>query len=831
MVIVSSYDYPNENEELYKEYFEKFKYSLHNFQKWSLQGIIEGNHVLVTAPTGSGKSLPAEFAVDYFHSKGKKTIYCSPIKALSNQKFYDFSKKYPHISIGLITGDIKTNPNADCLIMTTEILLNKLYQIKSLGSVSCGSSISFDMDIENELGCVIFDEIHMINDEHRGHVWEQSILMLPESVQMLGLSATLDNPERFAHWMETRGKNSVSSSKIVLLTSKKKRAVPLTHYSFITANQGIFKIIKDKEIQKEITNTINKPFVIQSSDGEFNQVNYSKITKTLKLLDKNDIRVTRAHVLNQVSKYLTENDMTPAICYVFSRKQLEISAKEITTSLFELDSKVPFTVRDECEKIIRKLPNYEEYLYLPEYLKMVSLLEKGIAMHHAGLLPVIREIVEILFDKGYIKLLFATETVSIGLNLPVKTTIFTDIKKFDGLNNRLLLGHEYTQAAGRAGRLGIDKAGHVIHLNNLFRDVDSIGYKNMLQGKAQRLISKFKFSFNLLLSLIEIGNNPRKVIEFAGFSMVKEEIDEQLSVLKRKIDICNDDINTCNIKTKTPEEKVNEYLDLCLRKLSTVNKKRKDIDKQIRQIEDEYKSINSDKLIVKKYKDKLEELVFLLSDYENVSHYIDNNVLNILNVLETDGFITKENELNNYTLTLKGAIANNLRETHCLVFSKLIENNKFDCLNVKQLIAVFSCFTNINVNENLKESFPSSDDKNVENMIISINNMYEDYGKIELKNYLNTGTDYNIHYDIMNYVMKWCDCKTGEDCKLFLQVLEKEKGIFLGEFSKALLKINNISCELEKVAELTGNIDLLSKLIEIPNMTLKYVVTNQSLYV
>ena len=166
--------------------------------------MVDGNHVLVCCPTGSGKTLPGEFALNYFHSKGKKTIYTSPIKALSNEKFYNFTKKYPHISIGLITGDIKTNPDADVLIMTTEILLNKLYQVKSSSSVS-SSSISFEMDIENELGCVVFDEIHFINDESRGHVWEQSIMMLPPQVQMIGLSATLDDPEKFAYWLETRG--------------------------------------------------------------------------------------------------------------------------------------------------------------------------------------------------------------------------------------------------------------------------------------------------------------------------------------------------------------------------------------------------------------------------------------------------------------------------------------------------------------------------------------------------------------------------------------------------------------------------------------------------
>ena len=249
--VCSITSYPKENENTYKSYFEKYEYPLHIFQKYAIEAIVEGNHVLVTAPTGSGKTLPGDFSIDFFHSKGKKVIYTTPIKALSNQKFYDFTNKYKNISIGLITGDIKTNPDADVLIMTTEILLNKLFQIKS-NTPEPQSSISFEMDIENELGCVVYDEIHMINDAARGHVWEQSIMMLPKQVQMIGLSATLDNPEKFALWLENKGDFNPNPEKIVYLASKLDRAVPLTHYGFITTTSGIFKAVKDKSIQEEI---------------------------------------------------------------------------------------------------------------------------------------------------------------------------------------------------------------------------------------------------------------------------------------------------------------------------------------------------------------------------------------------------------------------------------------------------------------------------------------------------------------------------------------------------------------------------------------------------
>ena len=831
--------YPKENETKNTDFFNKFSYPLHMFQKWAIEAIVTGNHALVCAPTGSGKSLPAEFALDYMHSIGKRTIYCSPIKSLSNQKFYDFQQKYPHITIGLITGDIKTNPDADVLIMTTEILLNKLYQIKSK-SPAPASTISFDMNLETELGCVIFDEIHMINDTSRGHVWEQSIMMLPKHVQIVGLSATLHEPESFALWLEMRGEQSNTSGKIVYLTSKKDRIVPLTHYTFITTTQGIFKSIKDKAVHEEIKSMINKPFVIQDAKGKFFEEDYFKMAKMLKLFESKDIRVKRQHALNQVSKYLTENEMTPAICYVFSRKQLELCAKEITTNLLEFDSKVPYTIDRECEQIIRKLPNYQEYLQLPEYINMVGLLRKGVAMHHAGLLPVLREIVEILFAKGYIKMLFATETVSIGLNLPVKTTIFTDVNKFDGTASRILYGHEYTQAAGRAGRLGLDPVGHVIHLNNLFRNVDSTNYRTMLAGKPQVLSSKFKISFNLLLNLIDIGDN--NFLEFARRSMIQEDIDGQLKTIYYRISELQkemDNLQNSMSRLRTPMNVMKEYFDLQNNIQMMSNKKRKEAEREIKNIQDNYKNIDSDKMQAKKYNDKQSEVKKLEQEYAYIEKHIDNNVFIIIDMLEKDGFIMRnqekkeeeEQEVPSIQLTLKGSIATHLREVHCLVFANLLETNMLDSLSSKQLVAIFSCFTNINVNDDFKDFAPHSIDSNVQNMILRIAEMYNTYLDKETEYQVNTGTEYNFHYDLLNYSVKWCDCESVDECKYFLHEMEKEKEIFLGEFVKALLKINNIASEMEKIAEMIGNIQFLSKLREIPTMTLKYVVTTQSLYV
>jgi superfamily II RNA helicase len=833
MVKICSYNYPKSHEESYQKYYDEYSYPLHDFQKWAIEGIVEGNHILVTAPTGSGKTLPGEFALNYFHSNGKKTIYTSPIKALSNEKFYNFTKKYPHISVGLITGDIKTNPDADVLIMTTEILLNKLYQIKSSSPIP-SSSISFEMDIEQELGCVVFDEIHMINDESRGHVWEQCIMMLPPQIQMIGLSATLDNPEKFSYWLENRGTGNKIGDKEVFLTKKLVRAVPLIHYSFITATNGVNKHIKDKALQEEIKKAINKPFIIQDDKGVFNDVQYQSTAKMLQLFEKHDIRVKRQHVLNKVTEYLVEKEMLPALCYVFSRKQLEKCAEELTTNLQEFDTKVPYTIDRECEQILRsKLPNYEEYLHLPEYVNMVKLLRKGVGIHHAGLMPILREMTELLFARGVIKILFCTETMSVGINLPVKTTIFTDVNKFNGETIRMLYSHEYTQAAGRAGRLGLDTVGHVIHLNNLFRNVESVNYKQMMKGTPQTLISKFKISYNMLLNLLDIGDN--NLVNFASRSMVTGDLDSQMKQIYYKIATLNgelDNIKSYSNNLRTPLEVLQQFIELQKNRVNSVNKKRKEIERQLQQIHDNYKHIEQDKISYEKISVKQNEINQLQNQLDITNSYVKSGVGNVLSLLNQDKCIEGDfNDEASLKLTLKGKIASQLREVHCLAFAKIIEDKTIDNLSSKQLVALFSIFTNINVQDALKDICPKSDDETVQKIVVHLTEMYSEYKTREIKNNINTGFDYNIHYDLLNYVEEWCQCENIEDCKFLLQKIGTEKEIFLGEFVKALLKINNISSEMEKIAELTGNIAFLSKLKEIPNMTLKYVVTNQSLYV
>jgi len=831
MVILCNGDYSLDSESKYCKYFEKYSFPLSSFQKYAIEAIVEGHHVLSCVPTGSGKTLGAEFAIEYFALNKKRTIYTSPIKALSNQKYHEFTNKFPHISFGIITGDIKTNPEADVLIMTTEILMNSLYAHRSCTKQSGLSS--FEMDFNSELECVIFDEVHMIGDENRGHVWEETILMMPSQVQMVMLSATLDSPEKFASWCETKGDSVTAIEKQVYLSSSHNRIVPLTHYSFITCTQGIFKKIKDKEIESEINNTINKPLVIQDSEGIFNIANYQKINRTLERFSSKQHYVKRQHALNTVAKYMVENAMLPAICFVLSRKALEQCANEMTTVLLEDDSKTPYTVKSECEHFIRKLPNYSEYLNLPEFHHIVALLEKGVAIHHAGMMPVLRELVELLFAKGHIKLLFATETFSIGINMPAKTTLFVDMNKFDGNRIRPLYPHEYTQMAGRAGRRGIDSVGHVIHLTNLFKEHSSVSLKYMMKGKPQALCSQFKIGYNLMLNLINMED--ANYTEYSNASMFQKELDNKSAAFRNaniEIGVEISKMEDMLVNSRVNIEIVEEYIMLKIQRQNVVNKKRKDIDKKINTIMNDYKNIENDVARVTSLMEKRKLYAANENDVIDIQNHIQNQISTVIKFMEEREFVRK-NEQNKTTieLTSKGNVGANIRELHCLVFANIIELNMLDNLSTTELVGLFSCFTNVSIPKEESLQKPSSNNIKLNKCIEYISDMYNNYKDLEVQNNIRTGIDYNMHYDLIRETMQWCECSTDVDCKTIIQNLQQEKSVFLGEFIKALLKINNISAEMEKVAELVGSVSLLHKLKSIPEQTLKYVATNQSLYV
>jgi superfamily II RNA helicase len=851
MVKICSTDYPVENEATYKEHFDVFPYELSPFQKHAIEAIVEGNNALITAHTGSGKTLPAEFAIQYFVNKGKKLFYCSPIKALSNQKYYEFTNKYPHIKFGLRTGDIACNSDADVVICTTEILMNFLFSYDKNDSLKNQANLDFNINIDNELACVIIDEIHYINDLERGKNYEKTLMMLPPNIQLVMLSATIDNPEGFAKWIESGrfGKETSvsdcketseckdsSENKIVYLASSTHRVVPLTHYAYLTTTEASFKGLKDKELEKFIRDNTNTFIEVNSANNKFNENNVQTVSKVNKFFEMKQSFMKRSHVLNNCLLHLRDKDMLPAIAFVFSRKNVELYAKEITTNLLEFDSKVPYTIRRECEQIIRKLPNYQEYLELPEYNSLVSLLEKGIGIHHSGMQSILREIVELMISKKYIKLLFATESFSIGLDCPIRTAIFTSLTKFDGNHSRYLYAHEYTQMAGRAGRRSIDTIGNVIHLNNLFQLPTMSEYKQILSGKPQQLVSKFHISYPVILNLIKNGQTT-DFHHFSEKSMVQDELIKSLNQKRIDIDTISEKLHhkRTSIQTiKTPYDTCIQYKNLEDSIKMLQNKKRKEAEREMKSIQDQYRSINDDMK-------KVRELLALEDDYlkqcDNLKYlesYIETKTRYITDILVDEGFISRIDDTRHYSFTDLGTIASGIAEVHPLIISKLmVQNNYFIDFSIKQLVGLFSCYTDIKIPDDEKFTVPHSEDAFLQNKVKELQHMYLYYQNKEYEVGINTGIRYedSLIFDMIDFAMKWCDCSNEYECKYFIQNDIAEKSISVGDFNKGMLKIVTISRELANVCEQIGQIELLHKLSQIEGLVLKYITTSQSLYV
>jgi len=868
MVKICPQEYPEESP--YNERFAEYPYPLSAFQKWAIESIIEGNHVLVTAHTGSGKTLPAEFAIRHFTNQKKKVIYTSPIKALSNQKFYEFTHKYPEISFGLFTGDIKTNPNADVLIMTTEILMNYLYmqntrQDKSTESTENGSNLQFQIDIQKELACVIFDEVHYINDADRGQVWEQTILMLPKHIQMVMLSATIDNPAGFAEWIEARDTTTSEArdflmieennddivldntkenpEKIVYLASTNHRVVPLTHYSFLTTIESIFKHERDKTIQQQIRDSTNCLLTLQTHGGQFQEKTVHKINGLAKIFDTHRVYMKRQAVLNKLTEHLRVNEMLPAIAFIFSRKHVEQCAHEITTNLLEDDSKIPYTIRRECEQIIRKFPNFKEYLELPEYNELVGLLEKGIGIHHSGMIPVLREIVELMISKKYIKLLFATESFAIGLDCPIKTAIFPSLTKFDGHSPRFLYSHEYTQMAGRAGRRGIDTVGHVIHCNQLFQNNHPTltEYKSILSGQPQKLVSKFHIHYGVVLNLLKTSEQVsiQEICSFVEKSMLSRELMEKSESIKEEINVLEklrDKKEAAVAMNKMPIEKCKRVLEIQANLSMMTNKRRKEIEREITGLKDDYRTFDQDLL---RYKEFLDSMNIIIKEDDRMGYmdsYIIKNIENICYILEKYGLVERieTDGFDNYILTNLGKISSNLAEIHPVINAILFSRwNQMTHFSPLQLIQYFITFTDIKVPEDFRKYNYGSENMFMKSRIGEVNELMYEFIDMERDLDINTGIRYDsmLNYDFIDEIEGWVNAEDELQCKTFIQTVVYGKEVSVGDFTKAILKVSNITREFMNIAETSGNIELLQNLSKIDGLILKYVTTAQSLYV
>ncbi|KAI0244448.1 Antiviral helicase ski2 [Massospora cicadina] len=456
-----------------------FPFELDLFQKHAVYHLEAGDSVFIAAHTSAGKTVVAEYAIALASKHMTRAIYTSPIKALSNQKFRDFKATFE--DVGILTGDVQINPEAACLIMTTEILRSMLYR---------GADVIRDVEF------VIFDEVHYLNDVDRGVVWEEVIIMLPPHVNLVLLSATVPNTLEFAEWIgRTRRKN-------IFVISTPRRPIPLEHHLYV--NRELFKVVDDRGLFLDLNWRAAKAALTkeeptpqsqsqrgrsvprsQASYGNFSYRTGEKQEQTL-----------WTHMLG----FLKKKKLLPVIVFTFSKKRCDSNAASLPN--LNLNSATEKSeVQVFANRALSKLPPIDRDL--PQLLRMVDLLRRGIAVHHSGLLPIVKEMVEMLFSRGLVKVLFATETFAMGVNMPARSVVFNGLRKHDGTELRYLLPGEYTQMSGRAGRRGLDKVGTVI-IVDADQVPEMVTLRHMILGKATRLASQFRLTYNMILNLLRV---------------------------------------------------------------------------------------------------------------------------------------------------------------------------------------------------------------------------------------------------------------------------------------------------------------------------------------
>ena len=789
-------------------YATEYKFPLDIFQEHAISAIDQGHNVLVCAKTGSGKTLVGEYQIAHSLREGKRVFYTTPIKSLSNQKFYDLKQLFPEPGmVGIMTGDIKFCPDAKIIVMTTEILRNLLYKKGTLTEhVGLTASLSLQ-----DLGAVVFDECHYINDRDRGKVWEETMILLPKEVNLIMLSATLDRPDLFATWI-----GELKQVPCHLIETQ-YRVVPLTHY-ILEHGTTLKPIMDSKEV---FYDSVYSDWIRSRLQKEKDHDAYQKKVANARRQGvegpiSGKVRpVSFSHQLNSCISLLQEKTLLPALCFVLSRKGCEKhAAKSEATLLDSSDSATAITIFDF--HLRRHKASLET---LPQYHTIRNLVTKGIAFHHSGVLPLLKEIVELLFTKGYIKLLYCTETFAVGINMPTKTVIFTGLSKYDDATQgmRFLRTDEYIQMAGRAGRRGKDPLGTVIYLPE--HDPPSTAeMRSILKGGKPQVQSRMDFHYDFLLKTFQAKEIHWLAIQKDSYWHRQQQLlltAEQATYIKLK-----QELDAITLDPSMKEEL--EERKLLEQKVATLtNAKKKDAQRQLDRWKEDHTGLQWSRA-----EESLKHQTQLQNEFETARLLIQSITSNTRGV---DTWIkilrdTKFLEADELTLTKKGILATEFNEGHPLLCAEFFSLGYHRPLSGNDLVVLLACL----IEEKSTETTPSLADlrisEEVRTALQQLDTLVQTFQTCEdVYRQYSKESYWTLYTTWIEPIQRWLD---GDSASCICS----DYGLFEGNFVRAVLRISNMVDEWIAVGSYMSDIDLLEKLNAVRGLLVKDFIVPDSLY-
>jgi superfamily II RNA helicase len=797
-----------------------YTFPLDPFQQWAVVAIHKAENVLVTAKTGSGKTLVGEYQIAYTLREGKRIFYTTPIKSLSNQKFHDLKKQFPEASVGILTGDIKCNPDAQIVVMTTEILRNLLFkQNTATASLGIAGAVTAE-----GLGAVIFDEVHYINDPDRGHVWEECLILMPPEIRMILLSATIDSPASLAGWI-----GEIKQVPMNLLNTS-YRIVPLVHCIW---NEGLRQnlVLKDRDESQADVKVYQEWLKSRESRKDAADA-WKKTVKDAQRAGESaagrDGKVklqSFQHQLNECIGTLRDKDLLPALFFVFSRKDCERYAEKVVGSLIT-SSETADVKHILSFHLHRHMTVLEK---LPQYHQIVRLLERGVAFHHSGVLPLLKEAVELLFVRGFIKVLFATETFAVGLNMPTRTVVFTSLEKpADGGGFRPLRYDEYAQMAGRAGRRGKDVRGYVYYLPAR-EPLDASEIRGVMSGSLVPLTSRIQFHYDFLLKAIHMHASESaekgpiwiQILENSYWSVQRSKL---LDEMKKELEEASAKVaEKAKWLTDTQRSAFQEKDALEGQIKTTTNAKKKVAQNGLRRWEEEHSGpiwVQGAKSWIAEKTAVAEQTALATQIQQALTASPESRLYPALHALQTWDYLTPDR-----TLTQKGVLATEVNEGNPFLMTELYLSGILKTAKAEEIVMALAAM------ETDRESLEKSADTNIRSFPPCVLEALQflDYEaqkgeRIDHQCGVHSPDEFwQIAPFWMEVVRDWMG---GEEAGVIAHKYE----LYEGNFMRGLLKIANLLNEWIAMATFCGDVDMLDRLRETPQLLLRDIAQPESLY-